>query len=950
MLQSRCLTRGWVRTARYLTSAVLDVPCRGGSQDAVKWVPAYRAYLGEDWVNDASFERVCKAITAAGGAAPEVDFLVPPDRFAGLLDRFRHLESMTSDDAEDVGEDEVRLDEDEESALDTNDQDRWLEFFQWIGVNQVLRPVHFHDVEDRASGWLTTRNLRRPEGWAFTNIPEEKWNSFLQEISSKVAKEIAENPGAVPYFYRLHDLEHVVSLLDAAARDVSTGIGRAMYEHWARNWLLLETFAQLDVALVTGEPRRRAKPPRAYEEEILQLEESNFWVFRLRHAAVCPTGHGPRKPAEVWFPTQEVLRRFGRKTRDGQACLLPTIDLPAALLKGRARGIMQVMGIREELSPASFMEEDASVVLRRLEEVFGARVAHGDDLRQELREVIRPAYRHVLELLSGKTSSSGSTLKNAPLLAHDGEGHYAFRQANDVFYVERRDTRDRLRADVPIWTFVLEAYPAGRTPLVELLSCRVLEQAIKWRPRIGDPSLHSIDEATWRAHLRELAPYILARVGADRVEEGQARRDAAMLRQLILGLEPVMDIQLGCELDGHELPTKLIEREAFVDQDEAIGKMIVAYVRWGEGVWPPDEDDAEALATAFGEVLGAGYFESFLALIRAPSDARRESLLKRAGAPTDIEERRALLFENDPATGGVGLAPTEQQSEEPKTASAPSDGEEAAKQPPSSPPGTDRPVQVPLFTPDQLAIDGAPVTLIGTYTGAQEKHQRPEKNTTANPNDHNNDASNRTGYGGHTDLDALNSLGMAVTMAYELARLKKVGHGDVRAFDASSSDPQPDAVVFDVSTPARIATARTACPSFAQAFRRLSSTYGVSAEWPGFDVLTLVPGRHGEIDRMIELKASGVSARIQEMSWNEWKSARNNELRQCFYLYLVGNLRSDLQGNNPFVRTIRDPFGQLLAETQVSQRIERRVQLATHLFREAEHLDLTVRGEARSEL
>jgi hypothetical protein len=41
--------------------------------------------------------------------------------------------------------------------------------------------------------------------------------------------------------------------------------------------------------------------------------------------------------------------------------------------------------------------------------------------------------------------------------------------------------------------------------------------------------------------------------------------------------------------------------------------------------WPPVEDDAEALATAFREVLGAGYFESFLALIRAPSNLKREN-------------------------------------------------------------------------------------------------------------------------------------------------------------------------------------------------------------------------------------------------------------------------------------------------------------------------------------
>ncbi|WP_420618086.1 hypothetical protein [Candidatus Poriferisocius sp.] len=45
---------------------------------------------------------------------------------------------------------------------------------------------------------------------------------------------------------------------------------------------------------------------------------------------------------------------------------------------------------------------------------------------------------------------------------------------------------------------------------------------------------------------------------------------------------------------------------------------------------------------------------------------------------------------------------------------------------------------------------------------------------------------------------------------------------------------------------------------------------GVSRTHPGFDLLSI---RGGEIDRLIELKSSGVDAKVQAMSWNEWKSA-----------------------------------------------------------------------------
>jgi hypothetical protein len=168
------------------------------------------------------------------------------------------------------------------------------------------------------------------------------------------------------------------------------------------------------------------------------------------------------------------------------------------------------------------------------------------------------------------------------------------------------------------------------------------------------------------------------------------------------------------------------------------------------------------------------------------------------------------------------------------------------------------------------------------------------------------------------------------------------GARNATVFDPSSSEAQPHALVFNVSTPGCIAKARASCEWFDRAFRRLMELHGISPEWPGFDVMTLNPAAREEVDRVIELKSSGVCSRIQEMSWNEWKSARSNQLRQRFYLYLVGNLRSDLNGSKPFVRTIRDPFEQLLAEISLNKRVERKIQLAVNLFREAEHLDLTV--------
>ena len=152
--------------------------------------------------------------------------------------------------------------------------------------------------------------------------------------------------------------------------------------------------------------------------------------------------------------------------------------------------------------------------------------------------------------------------------------------------------------------------------------------------------------------------------------------------------------------------------------------------------------------------------------------------------------------------------------------------------------------------------------------------------------------------------------------------------------------------MFDVSTPGAISEARGSSPGFEAALAHLEKR-GLSAQAPGFDILTLNPNRPDSLDRLIELKSSGVNARLQEMSWNEWKSARNSTLRELFYLYLVGNLRSDLGDAVPFIRAVHDPFETIWAEEVQESSLSRRIQLRVTQFKAAEHLDLGVRRSHR---
>jgi hypothetical protein len=918
----------------------LDVPCRGQEPGQIRWVPAYRAYFGCDWIGEGSVERIVEIAKSRGAEnLPEIEFLAAPEALIGLLKKYDHLKTVSLPEENLTGADEVGLDEDEEASFEVDERSRWLAFFQWLGVNQSLRPVHFHDVEDRASGWLTTQKLKRPDGWIFSNLNAEAWDEYVCNVRLSI-QQSEKLQNATPYFYRLHDLEYLVNFLNASSSDESATIGRALYEHLARNWGILEWFSQAVVALVpsTSTPSMRTKPARAKDDELLDAGP-NYWVYRLRRAAFCPTGHGPRRASQVWLPTLEVERRFSRRAKTG-TYLIPVLDTDPGILKGKAKGLAQTLGIREELTPANFSFEDAEILLKRLHILYSKEFEARKDLRGELREVIRPAYRNLFELLSGRSqvgveeTNGRLSLAKAPLLVTDGGGSYGFFENRDFFYLDRRDTRERLQCATSLWSFVIEALPAARAPISQIFGVRILEESLQWSPSPGDRALDDTKVELLRKHLRDLAPYLLARIAVDRTDEKQAKTDALLLRQFVDSLEPVADLEISAELDGVKLNLGSVARDAFVAMKS--GTPIQAFVVWGELAWPPLPREAEALANALCDVLGPGYFEPFLALIQARTLEDCERLLRRAGAATDIDERLALFLGDNSAHS----TPTElSETAEPRTKV--DDG--AIEQPAAFPLDLPKPrtldvKRVPLFAPEQLSIDGQPILL----TGSPPPFRSTEENKGGDGSSGAAGRRGHHGYGGQTDLEALNRVGMWITLNFEKNRIHQSGQTKAQIFDPSAGSSGPDDYVFDVSSPDKIAQALRASPSFNAAMLYLNQGHGISLEWPGFDVLTLDPKAAGGVGRLIELKSSGVSSRVQEMSWNEWKSAGLNVLGQCYYLYLVGNLRSDIDGAVPFVRTIRNPFEQLRADIRADRTVNRKLQLAVHYFDEAEHLDLTV--------
>ena len=157
------------------------------------------------------------------------------------------------------------------------------------------------------------------------------------------------------------------------------------------------------------------------------------------------------------------------------------------------------------------------------------------------------------------------------------------------------------------------------------------------------------------------------------------------------------------------------------------------------------------------------------------------------------------------------------------------------------------------------------------------------------------------------------------------------------------------ALVFDVSRPENISVAREKCEHFDAAIRLLTdrNNFALSADYPGFDILTLNSSNTDKtndffhiIDRLIELKSSGEQPKCQEMTWNEWKTAQDSSLASKFWLYLIGNLRSDTN-TTPFLQMIRDPFTSIRSVEIREQSVKRKIQIYTSEFDEAEVVKLS---------
>ena len=546
-----------------------------------------------------------------------------------------------------------------------------------------------------------------------------------------------------PYLYEVHDLDQIVTIVDAASADATSHIARTFFEHLARHWSWLASFADCQVALVeSGKwPSQRSKPQRALAEELVSGGD-NLWVHRLSSRSVCPTRLGPRPPGLTWRQTAELERRFGRRGRS-PAALLPVLDVPQGVANAAVRGLSERLGVRAEPSPSTFTTEDAHRLCAQLQLLFPGTIDPSD-----LREVVKPVYRQVFELLSGHSGPDDSQhpLNGTLLLANTPEG-LRFLPAKEMLYASTPGIRERSGVAAAVKTFVLEAEAPATAPLRSLFGMRVLEDALEWHPSPGESALDENALAVMRAGMKALVPPLLARIRTERTNN----TDLRVLREFVERVEPVESLTLRCTLDGQ--PVAGIGARPYFVQVGKGAAPLQAFVVWdaAEG-WPPLPEAAQGLAMALADALGINLVETFLAFIQSDTNQRRRLLdiAGGAGLLAEIEDeldgasepRRAEVADDPEPTANLDEAGIEQPAGSPQAPSA------------AAP-------RIPLLRFEDLTIDGEPVLVVGS--SQRENKEQDNGGQRGGPSGPPT-GPKRAAPG--TDLNELDALGMRIAMSY----------------------------------------------------------------------------------------------------------------------------------------------------------------------------------------
>jgi len=856
---------------------LLPVPTRDG-----RWVPAYRVYFGTEWQPDLPETAQIESLLQEA-EVEEAPYLAKPEDLPG-----------------DVSWEEDQEDDTEEESLFA----AWKRFFRWLGVSQHVRLEPLFDPTERRQMTATNGMERPDDGSILTRLDEEDWYAYRQHLLDAL-----DNSGRkrreYDSIYQLQGIEYYNQFVAQAKKDEA--VAALFFRHLVYWWR--EDLREYDhPVLATSDQRtwtrRNQNSPTENEERRVGL---NLWLWQLKRASWCPSNRGRVKPKEVWMPTESVRTRFAIQG----TVLLPVLAEAVLEPASEARDLLHTLGIRHEVSRESLTPDDASIIAETVADMFSGKDDEviADSLRQ-----IKPVYRYLSELLPGLDQSRTVTsepwreaqdrLQQIRVLSRDEDG-FVFDPACETYFVRSPDVLDRIPvAGIPV--FVLQEDEAVR--FGTYFGLRDLEAEVDPEPEFVGEDDEATDDVV--AFLEDMAPFILCRLEAERPSQDLIDDDIngmdAFLQNVMLVEDIDVTYRFGDEGDETVITS---EPDFFLDRrGRGQNERPLPFVKR----FPETEDQHRVLARALCEYLGVSQFEGVITLLNAETDQQRRQYLRLAGAPStpdEIEGKRRDLFDEDSADG-PGF---EYEFDE--------DGEADGFDDPDTGEASDHEREVerrkqretrdyPVYDPAALSIEGESITI------------------TTEPEDPDTSGSGGSGSGGGGDSGSatvaqdyrtrVDKLGMSITLQYERKRLE----------DAYGCD-KPDAFVFDIHNEDAIEKAQQ--DEVAGPVLDWLADQGLPMPFPGFDILTVNPETRNA-DRLIELKSSGHNTRTPPITWNEWKTASTTDIQDRYYLYIVGNLRKDVQ-SEPYLREIPNPFTLLNAETRERQEVTKEVKVDVTSFK-----------------
>ena len=902
------------RTQTLHRLCLLPVPTRAGD-----WAPACRVYFGTDWQPDMS-DAQCVEPLFEGANIDGVQYLAPPDEFPEVTD-------PESDEPDEFDE--------EQSAFNV-----WRDFFRWLGVSPHIRITPFFDPQTRRD-LMSTKGIERPnQASVLDTLTDEEWERYREHLTEELDSD-GRQRGENDSIYQIQGVEFFDQLVAAAVSSDSTesdrDVATRLFEHvtaWWRDSLQRYRNPVLATHDVSSFGWRNQNCPKESEKRRVGL---NLWLWQLQHATWCPSNHGVRQPNEVWLPVDSVRTRF----RMHDTYLLPVLPEEAVEKARDATDFLSAVGVRRDLSQTSFRPRDARTVTRTIANTFtdeSNSLRSTDQVSNSLRQ-IKSAYRYVSELLPPLPDQQRTVtdeewveaqddLAEIDVLCRYPSGEFAFESAGEVYFVDAPDVLEQIPfTGLPV--FVLQEPDA--VSFGTYFGLRDLESTTEATPKFIDE--RPDQRETLVEKLEAVAPYILCRLEAERQSQELITRDINGMRAFLDDLELVDTISVEYELTHNDETTTVssepvyyLDRRSRSRTEPAVPVLKAS---------PNEDEQYRHLARAICGALDVSQFEGVVTMLTAADDRQRRDYLTLAGAPSsadEIESKRRALLEGVDAESeeGVVVVPEDRDDDEKPKADKIENTRDPAREQIKERTSNTR--ERPIYASDELTVDGESVIIVTDPS-------TPEQDT--DEDDGNGDSGGGDGSGGGPSMDyrtAVDNLGMNITLQHERSRLRD-------AYDFENRDDTPDDYVFEVETEANIEDAQEneiAGP----VIDHLTKDVGLPLPYPGFDILTVNPDT-GKADRLIELKSSGHDTRTPAISWNEWKTARTADVSDLFYLYIVGNLRKDIQ-SDPYLREIPNPFELLRAETQEREETKKEVKVDVTRFRkraEVRETSLTRRAE-----